>query len=184
MALYLAGVVTGHPGGFFLGARLLHGPSSACVFVAAQVLALHAGGRQHGGDAAGTVRAAMTAGMPVGLVLGGLLASRFGARATFEAAVIAVVLATTAAAALVPDLRAAATAPRPRMRETLAMIRDRRVLAIGALNFATFFSAQGTVLTTIVLLIRARGLTLSGLGDEASASLAMERSYWFPPPPA
>jgi MFS family permease len=59
MALYLVGVVGGNPGLYFLLARLLHGPASACVFVGAQTLALHAGGPSHGGLAAGMVRACL-----------------------------------------------------------------------------------------------------------------------------
>ena len=169
MSLYLMGVVIGHPGAFFLAARLLHGPGSACVFVAAQVLALHAGGVHHGGKTAGLVRAAMTTGMPVGLVVGGLLSARFGDRVTFGAAIGAVLVASVLAAALVPDLRAA-----QRVRANLLRVMSEpHVLALGALNLATFFSAQGTVLTTLVLLIQARSLTLAGLGTQSSASLVM-----------
>ena len=172
MSLYLAGVAFAHPGSCFLLARLLHGPGSACVFVAAQVLALHAGGKAHGGRSAGLVRAAMTSGMPLGLVLGGLLSARFGDRVTFAAAIFAVVVATVAAFVLVPDLRAEARA-RVDLRSTLRTIADRRILALGALNFATFFSAQGTILTTMVLFVGARGLAWGGLGNQATASLAM-----------
>jgi MFS family permease len=172
MSLYLMGVVVGHPGAFFLAARLLHGPGSACVFVAAQVLALHAGGARHGGKTAGLVRAAMTTGMPVGLVVGGLLSARFGNRVTFGAAIGAVLVASVLAAALVPDLRAAQRV-RTDLRGLLRVMSEPHVLALGALNLATFFSAQGTVLTTLVLLIQARSLTLAGLGTQSSASLVM-----------
>ena len=172
MALYWAGVTVHRPGLFFLLARLLHGPGSACVFVAAQVLALQAGGRTQGGSSVGVVRGAMMVGMPVGLVIGGLLAGRWGERVTFEAAIVAVVLATIAAVLTVPDLRTKTTSL-PDLRTTLRGLTDRRLLALGVLNLAVFFSAQGTVLTTIVLLLRARGMTMHALGNQGTASLAM-----------
>lgn len=68
MLFYTLGITTGHPGLFFLAGRLLHGPGSACVFVAGQALALHAGGKLHAGRAAATVRAAMALGIPLGLI--------------------------------------------------------------------------------------------------------------------
>ena len=172
MALYTLGVVIDRPGSCFLAARLLHGPASACVFVAAQVLALHAGGARHGGSAAGVVRAAMTAGMPLGLVVGGLLAERFGDRVTFETAGIAVVLATVLSGLLVPDLRAEHRSSGS-LQGLVRVLSNRRVLAMGVLNFATFFSAQGTVLTTMVLLVRARGLSIGSMGEQSTASLSM-----------
>jgi MFS family permease len=172
MVLYLLGVLREQPGLFFLLARLLHGPASAAVFVGAQTLALHAGGRTHGGLAAGTVRAAMSAGMPVGLAVGGLLASLAGDAATFELAMGAVAVGWAVAFVTVPDLRAP---PGTRLATWGAwrMLGDRRLLALGLLNFAMFFSAQGVVLTTIVLLVHGRGLQLAGLGDQGTAGLAM-----------
>ncbi|HEX3344703.1 MAG TPA: MFS transporter, partial [Polyangiaceae bacterium] len=86
MGLYAMGIVTQRPGVFFLAGRLLHGPGSACVFVSAQALALHAGGATHGGRAAGTVRAAIVMGVPVGLLVGGLLSEAVGDAATFAIA--------------------------------------------------------------------------------------------------
>ena len=175
MALYLIGLVHGNPGLFFLLARLLHGPASACVFVGAQALALHAGGRRHGGVAAGTVRAAMSAGMPVGLAAGGLLAAFAGERAMFEGAMGAVGLGALVAWLTVPDLRAPAAVSRSQ-RGSWGMLADRHMLAVGLLNFAMFFSAQGVVLTTIVLLVNSRGISIAGLGDQATAGLAM---FWM-----
>jgi MFS family permease len=172
MALYLLGVTTGRPGLFFLLARLVHGPGSACVFIGAPTLALHAGGRAHGGTAASTVRAAMSAGMPIGLAVGGLLAGIAGEAVTFEVAMAAVAIGAVAAWFITPDLRAppnAAAAPKASWR----LLADRRLLAIGTLNFAMFFAAQGVVLTTIVLLVSARALRIAGLGDQGTAGALM-----------
>lgn len=172
MALYLTGVVSGHPGLYFLLGRLLHGPSSACVFVGAQALALHAGGRRHGGLAAGTVRASMSAGMPVGLAVGGLLASVAGERVLFEAAMVAVACGAALSFVTIPDLRAP-VGQRPHEGGAWRMLANRRLLAVGLLNFAMFFSAQGVVLTTIVLVVNGRSLHLLGLGDQGTAGIAM-----------
>jgi MFS family permease len=172
MALYLLGVTLERPGLYFLLARVLHGPASACVFVAAQTLALHAGGRSYGGLAAGTVRAAMSAGMPIGLAVGGLLAALWGEREMFEAAMVAVGLGALVAFLTVPDLRAAAT-PEGRPPRHFRPWANRRLLAIGALNFASFFAAQGVVLTTLGLLLNARGLVFARLGDVGTSGLAM-----------
>jgi MFS family permease len=171
MALYWAGIVQGHPGLFFLLGRMLHGPASACVFVGAQTLALHAGGREHGGSAVSVVRAAMSAGMPVGLAAGGLLAGTLGDAATFEVALLAVALGALVAWLRLPDLRAPVSSSD--QVGAWRMLLDRRLLAVGALNFAMFFSAQGVVLTTIVLVVHHRGLHVAGLGDQGTAGLAM-----------
>ena len=175
MALYLVGVVGGNPGLYFLLARLLHGPASACVFIGAQTLALHAGGPLYGGRAAGVVRASMSAGMPVGLAVGGLLAAIAGERSLFEAAMAVVGLGAVLAFLTVPDLRASSER-RAREFGVWKMLSDRRLLVVGLLNFAMFFSAQGVVLTTIVLVVNSRGLHLNGLGAQGTAGIAM---FWM-----
>jgi len=171
MACYWAGIATGQPGLYFLLGRVLHGPASACVFVGAQTLALHAGGRARGGSAVSTVRAAMSAGMPVGLAAGGLLAGAIGDAAAFEVALMAVALGALVAWLMLPDLRA--TASSAGQAGAWQMLLNRRLLAVGLLNFAMFFSAQGVVLTTIVLVVHERGLDIHGLGDQGTAGLAM-----------
>ena len=153
---YLLGVTTSHPAAFFLAGRLLQGPGSSCVFVAAQALALRAGGRTHGGGAAATVRASMAVGLPVGVALGGVLAQRFGEAATFVAAVAALVLATASAFAMVPREPAPARGRTSPREAFVAMMRDPRVARLGLLNFAVTFSALGLVLTTVVFLVGAK----------------------------
>jgi MFS family permease len=172
MVLYMLAVTTGRPGLFFLVGRLLHGPGSACVFVAAQALALHAGGKRHGGRAAGTVRAALALGVPVGLVLGGILSDRLGNVRTFEGALAAIALAVLAAWAWVPDLRGPVGRAVP-LRETLRALGDRSLLAVGSLNFAASFAAQGMVLTTLALLVRERGISLWSLGEQGTSGLLL-----------
>jgi MFS family permease len=172
MGLYALGIVTRHAGVFFLAGRLLHGPGSACVFVSAQALALHAGGATHGGSAAGTVRASIVLGVPVGLVVGGLLANAVGDAATFAIADVAVVFALAGAWVSVPDLRAR-VARRPPLRATLKAMQDSRLLAIGALNFALSFAAGGMVLTTLALLVHDRHVSVLGRNEQGTAGLLM-----------
>jgi MFS family permease len=172
MALYWLGVARGSPGAMFLCARLLHGPASACVFVGAQTLALHAGGKVHGGVAATTVRASMSAGMPVGLAVGGLVAGWAGDATTFAAALVVVASGALVAWLTVPDLRWQGDRQKA-AKGAWRMLADRRLLSLGALNFAMFFSAQGVVLATIVLVVHQRALRIAGLGAQGTAGLAM-----------
>jgi MFS family permease len=172
MGLYFLGILTQRPGPFFLAGRLLHGPGSACVFVAAQALALHAGGASHGGRAAGTVRAAIVLGVPIGLVTGGLLSNAVGDAATFAIAGGGVVLALLFAWLRVPDLRAP-IGKRPPLLETLRAMRDVRLLGIGTLNFALNFAASGMVLTTLALLVHDRVLSVFGRSEQGTAGIFM-----------
>ena len=172
MGLYTLGLTTGHPGVFFLLGRMLHGPGSACVFVAGQALALHAGGRAHGGRAASTVRAALSLGVPFGLVAGGVLSDRLGNIATFETAIVGIAVALLVAWWLTPDLRVAVP-KRSEWSEMREAFSDRRLLAIGVLNFAVVFTAGGMVLTTLSLLVHARAIRVFGFGDQGSSAILM-----------
>jgi MFS family permease len=172
MGLYALGIVTHHAGVFFLGGRLLHGPGSACVFVSAQALALHAGGQARGGSTAGTVRAAIVLGVPIGLVAGGLLSDAVGDAATFLVASGAVALALVFAWVRVPDLRAP-VGRRPPLGETLRAMREGKLLAVGMLNFALSFAAGGMVLTTLTLLVHDRHVSLFGLSGKGTSGIFM-----------
>jgi MFS family permease len=172
LGLYWAGVVTGHPGAFFLVGRLLHGPSSSCVFVAGQTLALDAGGASHKGMTSGIVRSAMQAGMPVGLVLGGLLAGWIGAAGAFSVAMAAPLLALTVAAITVPDLRVVAQRT-PGVREVIRSLRSRAVGVVAVINFVSTFCALGVILTTLVLIVHERHVPIGALSDQTSAGAYM-----------
>jgi MFS family permease len=174
MALYAIGIVVRHVGIFFLGGRVLHGFGSASVFIAAQTLALQAGGASQGGKTAGSVRAAMVLGVPVGLVVGGILSDFVGEVATFSIASGAVVVALAGAFFTVPDLRGETPfKKRPPMLGLIRELRDRRLLAVGALNFALNFAASGLVLTTLALLVHDRSISILGRDEQGTAGLAM-----------
>ncbi len=172
MGLYWLGVVTSHPGLYFLVGRLLHGPGSSCIFVSAQALVLTAARGQKAGKASGIVRASMAVGVPLGLVLGGFLADKFGESITFEAAAAAMALAGVVAFIRVPDLRSESK-QRFTLLDSLKALRDKRLAAIGGLNFAMMFAASGMVLTTATLLVHAREFSVFGLPERATASVLM-----------
>jgi MFS family permease len=172
IGLYLAGMVTGHPGPCFLVGRLLHGLGSACVFVSAQALALHAVKPGQGGGTAGTVRAAIVVGTPIGLAVGGLLADLIGEVATFAVAGGSVIVALAGAAITVPDLRAK-VASRSGVVAAIRGLRDRRLLAIGSLNFAIGFTAGGMVLSTLTLLVEHHHIVLFGRDAQGTSGLLM-----------
>jgi MFS family permease len=172
LALFALGIVTHCAGPLFLAGRLLHGPGSACVFIAAQALALHAGGPSGAGRAAGTVRAAMVLGVPIGLAAGGLLSESVGDAATFAIAAGAVVLALVAAFLRVPDWRGPIVRRTP-LVETLRAMRDRRLFAVGALNLMLNFSVGGMILTTLALLVHERHLSVLSRNEQGTAGLLM-----------
>ncbi len=172
IGLYLVGLVSHHEGAAFLAGRLLHGPGSACVFIAAQALALEAGGPSDRGTTAGSVRAAIVLGVPIGFVAGGLLSDTVGNVVTFAIAGGSVTVALAAAWATVPDLRGS-FAPRPGVLASVRAMRDRRLLGVGALNFALSFAAGGMVLTTLALLVESRHLVVFGRDAQGTAGLLM-----------
>lgn len=172
MGFYWLGVRTGHPGVFFLVGRLVHGPGSSCVFVSGQALALEAGGKAHSGRVGGAVRAALGVGVPIGLVAGGLLSEALGEAHTFEIAALALVLATLVAFRLVPDLRVAVRASMSILTAARGLA-DKRLAALGGLNFAATFAASGMVLTTIVFLLRSRHLYVLHMTERGTASAFM-----------
>jgi MFS family permease len=172
IGLFLLGVTTHRAALFFLLGRLIHGPGSASVFVSAQALALHAGGKSHGGFAAGTVRAAMSIGLPLGLVLGGVLSSHIGDAGAFGASIAALIFATGAAWVFVPD-DPIPPGRRPGIREVVRALANPELGVVGALNFAVSFSALGLVLTTLVLVVGARQISVGGLDPKQTASYLM-----------
>jgi predicted MFS family arabinose efflux permease len=162
-----------HEGAGFLGGRLLHGIASACVFVSAQALALHAGGDSaRGGSNAAAVRVAIVLGIPIGFVAGGILSDAFGDTMTFAIAGGASIAALLGAAVSVPDLRVGVARART-VATTLRSLRDRRLLAVGSLSFAVSFAAGGMILTTLPLVIDVRHLSLFGRSARGTSGLLM-----------
>ncbi|HUJ61201.1 MAG TPA: MFS transporter [Kofleriaceae bacterium] len=168
MALYWVGLVTHHEGALFLAGRILHGPGSACVFIAASTLALQAGG----GATAAAIRASIVIGVPIGFVIGGLVSEAVGNAGMFAIADAAVVIALGAAWFSVPDLRAPVSM-RPHILASLRELRDRRLVGVGGLNFALGFAAGGMVLSTLGFLVASRHLVVFGRDERGTSGLLM-----------
>lgn len=172
MSLYALGMLAHHAGAGFLAGRVFHGFGSGCVFVSAQALALFAGGATRGGGSAGTVRAAIVLGVPIGLVCGGLLSDAIGPIGTFFVAAASVVVALAGAFFTVPDLRGEVPV-RASLRESVAALRDRRLFAVGALNFALQFAAGGMILTTLAFVVADRHVSIFGRDQQGTSGLLM-----------
>jgi MFS family permease len=167
---------SGDPGAWFLAARVLWGLGSAGVFVGALTLALNVSRSDDRGTAVGLVRSALSLGTPAGLVTGGIIAGAWGDGAAFLSATAASLVAFLAGVRVLPDPRPATRRGggwREFWRDIWLGLRNRRVLAVGAVNFLSFFSLQGVLLATLVLLVASRHLSIRGMGAEPSASLLL-----------
>lgn len=173
MGVYWLALVSRYPGPLFLLGRLLYGPASAMAFVSGQTLGLLAGGTEHRGLSVGIVRAALSSGTPAGLVVGGVLAGVFGNGTAFAAAMAVALIGALIAWWRVPDLRAAAGRTPARLRQILANLSDRRIVAVSALNALGTFSVSGMLLSTMVLVVDLRHVTLFGLPAETTSGLMM-----------
>lgn len=172
MTLYALGILAHHAGAGFLAGRIFHGFGSGCVFVSSQALALFATSGHRGGSAVGTVRAAIVLGVPIGLVCGGLLSDAIGPVGTFFVAAASVVVALAGAFLTVPDLRGAVPV-RASLRESVAALGDRRLFAVGALNFALQFAAGGMILTTLAFVVADRHVSLFARDEQGTSGLLM-----------
>ena len=72
-----------------------------------------------------------------------------------------------------PDLRAPISIAGLARQHELGALGDRRLLAVGALNFALRFAAGGIVLTTLALLVHDRTLSIFGRNEQGTAGLLM-----------
>jgi MFS family permease len=80
-------------------------------------------------------------------------------------------VALVGAWATVPDRRAPVASRS--LVEAIRAMRDRRLLAVGALNFALSFAAGGMILTTLALLVHARHVSLFARNEQGTAGLLM-----------
>lgn len=167
---------SGDPGVWFLISRLLWGVGSAGVFVGALTLALNVSHADDRGSAVGLVRSAMSIGMPAGLVAGGVIAGAWGDGVAFLSASAASLIACLVGVYVLPDPRVVQRRGgdwREFWRDIWLGLRNRRVLAVGGINFLGFFALQGFLLATLVLLIAARHLSIRGLAAEPTSGLLL-----------
>ncbi len=172
MVLFAMGSLTGKEGAFFLSGRLLHGVGSACVFVSAQTLALFAGGSASRGRSTSFVRAAQSSGTPFGFILGGVLVTFFGEVTTFLLAMAALLVAFTVAFVTLPDIgKKPLLEKEPVQKEKIEWTWG--FLPLFAMVFIFTFSLQGVLLSTLVLWVHQRSLSLEHLHSQGTAGVLL-----------
>lgn len=175
---FYAGVHGGNATAWFLAGRALWGVGSSLLMVGALTAALVFSGPGARGLATAKVRMSLTTGMPAGLVLGGVIAARYSAGAafvtaaaiTFVGVLIAWRYAPAGSARKTPSAATVAPDTAPTLRQLLG---NRTLWNIWAFNFFVFFSVQGVILASLVLLVHSRHLVLPGWGVEGSAGALM-----------
>lgn len=192
-ALFSLAIHTSVPGVLLLTGRATWGIGSSLLIVGGMTLALNLSNERTRGRSTAVVRMALSLGMPAGLVAGGIIAGLISDDAAFLAAAGSAVVAAIISWILIPDhpatQKAHAGSPRTsengtdarppsiadRLRRELHLVlsADRRIKTVWLTNMLIFFSIQGTLLATLVLVINHRGLTLFRLGVQPTAGLLM-----------
>jgi len=176
---YSLALHTAIPGWLLLLGRGIWGLGSAAIIVGGVTIALNASSLENRGRSTAIVRLALSLGMPAGLLAGGLVAGFVSDDAAFLFATGVTLFAGALAWWTVPSVGGARQAAPERDRRTLAarvrqaavtVVRaDRRVKAVWLANMLVFFSVQGTLLATLVLLVHARGISVAGLAEQPMA---------------
>jgi MFS family permease len=178
---YEAALLFGHPAWWFLAGRAVFGIGSALLLVGAQAAVLGFSEMADRGRHTASVRIALSMGMPGGLVLGGLIADRFSDGAAFLTGAALTALGALVALWLVPGgrfrtegaLHAGKSSPRTSLRDLLRLPEFPFLASAWGFNLLVFFSVQGVLLATLVLLVERRGFHLFGLAGEGTAGLVM-----------
>ncbi len=180
-ATYSLALHTAYPGWLLLAGRAIWGIGSSAIIVGGVTIALNASSEANRGRSTAVVRLALSLGLPAGMLAGGLVAGFVSNDAAFLSAAAVTLAAAALAWWTVPSsvprgpLRIQERAPRPvlveRVRRAAATVvrADRRVQAVWLANLLVFFSIQGVLLATLVLLVHARGIGIAGLGEQPMA---------------
>ncbi len=178
-------LLTSVPGLFLLLGRVLWGVGSAMLLVGGMTLALNLSTEENRGRNTALVRMALSLGMPAGMLVGGVVAGLISDGAAFVAATIAAGGAAVMSWFLIPDVKGAARSSRAdegsrpgvldRLRaEVRTVVRaDRRIHIIWLTNLLVFFTIQGVLLATLVLVVNKRGLSLPYFGVQATSGVLM-----------
>lgn len=176
---YVTALRSAHAAAWFLIGRILWGIGSSLLMVGSLTAALVVSEDATRGKSAALVRMALSFGVPAGLVLGGLVADLVSARAAFLSA-SAITFAGMIAAWFIAPRRPAQPSslhPQPahpsRTAHAQGLLRSGSLWMIWIFNFILFFSVQGVILASLVLIVRDRHLALPSLGPEGSSGLLM-----------
>ncbi len=176
---FTTGLASAHPTGWFLFGRALWGIGSSLLMVGSLTAALIISAAAERGRATALVRMALSFGVPSGLLLGGLTADLLSARAAFIAASCITFGGMTVAYFIAPrssskpPSRQSPARPPERAAALRALLRPGPLWLVWLFNFVVFFSAQGVILASLVLIVRDRGLLLPALNAEGSAGSLM-----------
>lgn len=164
------------PALWFLGGRVVWGVGSSLILVGALAAVMVIAEQSNRGRLIGRVRTAMTLGMPAGMLLGGLIADLaspnmaflVASALTFATGWLAVVVLPRGAAH--QAVEQAKTSARGVWR---GLLRHPALQIIWCSNALVFFALAGILLSTLVVLVHARGIRIAGLGSQGSAGLLM-----------
>lgn len=177
---YSLALHTAIPGWLLLLGRAIWGLGSAAIIVGGVTIALNASNEENRGRSTAAVRLALSLGMPAGMLAGGLVAGFASDDAAFLFATAVTFVAGALAWWTIPKVGGPSrSTPEEREHTPLAtrlraaaesvLHADRRVQAVWLANMLVFFSIQGTLLATLVLLIHARGMSVAGLAEQPMA---------------
>lgn len=180
LAFYV-GVHGVHPAAWFLAGRGLWGLGSSLLMVGALTAALVVSPVEWRGRASARVRMSLGLGMPGGLVLGGLVTAHYSPGTAFLTAsgitlvgmLLAWRYAPSGKAERPPAEDAALDVSVPTRTVLRELLSDRRLWGVWAFNFLMFFTVQGVILATLLLLVHERGIELAGWGVEGTSGLLM-----------
>ncbi len=165
---------TAIPGPLLLLGRAIWGVGSSLLIVGGMTLGLNATDESHRGRSTAAVRMAMSLGMPAGLLLGGIVAGLVSDEAAFYTSSAVALLGAGISWFFVPNgaVKKAENEERSAgLRGELRYIvgADRRIQTVWITNLFVFFSIQGVLLATLVLVVQHRHLTLGALGVQPTA---------------
>lgn len=164
------------PAAWFLAGRIVWGVGSSLILVGALAAVMVIATPDTRGRLTSRVRTSMTLGLPAGMLLGGVIADLASPNAAFLGA-SALTLATGVFALFalprghVPGRRGKTRETRPPVWRMLFGNPMLQVVWCG--NALVFFAVSGVLLSTLVVLVDARGVHVLGLGSQGSAGLLM-----------
>jgi len=168
---YVVALVAPFPEGWFVLARVCWGLGSALVFATAFTVAADVGDDGSRGTNMGLVRGGVLFGFPSGVVLGGIVSELAGDLWAFVLATVFAFLASGAAYLLIPETHVDGESRRSVKPWDLNT--SLPALTVGLVNFAVLFVYIGALLSTLVLLLDARGFGVLGLGSQGSSGVFM-----------
>lgn len=163
------------PALWFLGGRVVWGVGSSLILIGALAAVTVIAGPSNRGRLIGRVRMALTLGMPAGMLLGGVIADVSSPNRAFLTASAVTFVTAWFAVFVLPRGGVRASAPERKGQAGVwrEMLRRPALQVIWCSNGLVFFALAGVLLSTLVVLVDARGIHVVGLGSQGSAGLLM-----------